>query len=376
MESKSNKDNFKNPQPWPSCNNLRNILRNMISKGTDITNFLNTPGIGTEKLDGSNVSIDYLPESNTFGPIRSRRLVIPNSILNSVNLTSILDDTVKSKVISLWNIICENLINFIDEPVTNLIVFGEVYISVLNYNYGEDHFWKPFGFKLVSESNPTGKTFWLTQQVIELFSAVGLTFPPVIDQDTIGSIIRKYHHKMMDSKIEGIFITPVDTTHFDYGIKYKVGIMDDCPETFIFFNKKMSDLTDEENRMLIEKYDNDVINILRMVDQVFFNHTKKKKVIKGKDINQEILIGMISEVVILSELSKISLPSKEEFNLLEKSDRKKLVSDICENIYQDIIISFRKEVPEEDYIIKSKTKKFMEKKIVGVTSKIIYSRMR
>ena len=211
---------------------------------------------------------------------------------------------------------------------------------------------------------------------MKLFSAVGLTFPPVIDQDTIGSIIRKYHHKMMDSKIEGIFITPVDTTHFDYGIKYKVGIMDDCPETFIFFNKKMSDLTDEENRLLIEKYGNDVINILRMIDQVFFNHTKKKKVIKGKDINQEILIGMISEVVILSELSKISLPSKEEFNLLEKSDRNKLVSDICENIYQDIIISFRKEVPEEDYIIKSKTKKMMDKRIIGITSKIIYSRMK
>ena len=104
--------------------------------------------------------------------------------------------------------------------------------------------------------------------------------------------------------------------------------------------------------------------------------SKKKKVIKGKDINQEILIGMISEVVVLSELSKISLPNKEQFNLLEKSDRKKLVSDICENIYQDIIISFRKEVPEDDYIIKSKTKKMMDKRIIGITSKIIYSRMR
>ena len=47
MDSKSNKDNFKNPQPWPSCNNPRNILRNMISRGIDITDILNTPVIAT-----------------------------------------------------------------------------------------------------------------------------------------------------------------------------------------------------------------------------------------------------------------------------------------------------------------------------------------
>ena len=133
MESKSNKDNFKNPQPWPSCNNLRNILRNMISKRTDITNFLNNPVIVAEKIDGSNVSVDYLPESNTFGPLRSRRLIIPNGVLNSVDLSGIFDDIVKSKIISMWNIIYDNIINFIDEPVTNLIVFGEVYIGVLEY---------------------------------------------------------------------------------------------------------------------------------------------------------------------------------------------------------------------------------------------------
>ena len=183
-------------------------------------------------------------------------------------------------------------------------------------------------------------------------------------------------NSMIESKIEGLFLTPVNTSYFDYGIKYKVGVMDDCPETFLFFNKKMSDLSGEENMMLIQKYGNDVITILRMIDQVFFNHNKRKKICKGKDINQEILIGMISEVVVLSELSKISLPNKEQFNLLEKSDRKKLVSNICENIYQDIIISFRKEVAEEDYIIKSKTKKMMDKRIIGITSKIIYSRMK
>ena len=376
MDSKSNKDNFKNPQPWPSCNNLRNVIRNMISKGIDINDILNTPVIATEKIDGSNVSIDYLPESNTFGPLRTRRMIIPNSILNSVNLSSIFDDTVKSKVVSLWNIINENIANYIDEPVTNLIIFGEVYIGVLNYNYGEDHFWKPFGFKLVSESNPMGKTFWLTQHVMELFSSVGFTFPPIIDQDTMGNIIKKYHQKMMDNSIEGIFITPVDTTNFNYGIKYKVGIMDDCPQTFLFFNKKMSKLADDEHRILIEKYGSDKITIIRIIDQVFFNHTKKKKSKKEKNMNQDILISMISEVAVLSELSKINLPDKEEFNLLERSIKKKLISDISKNIYQDIITSFRKEVTEEDYMIKSKTKKMMDKRINGMTSMIIYSKMK
>ena len=70
----SNKDNFKNQ--GPSCNNRRNVIRNMISKGIDITYILNTPVIATDKIDGSNVSIDYLPESNTFSPLQTRRMII------------------------------------------------------------------------------------------------------------------------------------------------------------------------------------------------------------------------------------------------------------------------------------------------------------
>ena len=48
----------------------------MISKGIDITYILNTPVIATDKIDGSNVSIDYLPESNTFSPLQTRRMII------------------------------------------------------------------------------------------------------------------------------------------------------------------------------------------------------------------------------------------------------------------------------------------------------------
>mgnify|MGYP001273227847 CR=1 FL=1 len=71
-------------------------------------------------------------------------------------------------------------------------------------------------------SKTAGKTFWLTDSVLEMFNRVGLKTPPLIAKGTLCDIIPIIHERMIANSSEGVVFTP-------FGTDYATG-----PATFEF----------------------------------------------------------------------------------------------------------------------------------------------
>ena len=125
---------------WPSTENLRKILmlyHQGKPKKISLEEFFGILFNVTEKRDGSNVSICYDTLNDTFSKLRSRKQVLQPPVLNSQDLSRFFSEETKGKIRQLWDIVKRT---DLDEEVTSLIVFGEVYTHKLNFDYGEEHF--------------------------------------------------------------------------------------------------------------------------------------------------------------------------------------------------------------------------------------------
>ena len=222
-----------------------------------------------------------------------------------------------------------------------------------------------FGFKLVTPNHPSGKTFWLTDSVLEMFNRVGLKTPPLIAKGTLFDIIPYIHERMMNNSFEGVVFSPSLATDYPHGFKYKIGLMDDCPVTYFVGDKKLSEINPAEKTELISKYGEKMIEMFLLVDQVFFNGkkiTKKKKSNKKrkrtKDKRGNKLFSMVTEEVIRSELSKQDYLTG--FMGKTEPEKEEIIKSISVNVYHDIVKTFSE--VEKDYLIPEKIAESMIKK--------------
>jgi hypothetical protein len=360
--------------PWPSTETLRKKLM-LYYKGKkgkiSLEKFFEIPFNATEKRDGSNVSICYDPKNNKFLELRSRKQVLQTPVLNLQDLSRFFSEETKNKIRQLWNILRDPTL---DEEVTSLIVFGEVYTHKLNFNYGKKYFWEVFGFKLVKTTHPSGKTFWLTDSVLEMFNQVGLKTPPLIAKGTLCDIIPCIHEKMMNNAFEGVVFSPSLEPDYPHGFKYKIGLMDDCPVTYFVGDKKLSEIDPAEKTKLISEYGKEIVEMFFLVDQVFFNGKKiskkkrpNKKKKTTKDKKGHILFSMVTKEVVLSELSKQDYLTG--FTEKTEPEKKEIIKSISVNVYLDIVKIFSE--VEKDYLIPKKITEIMIKKIITLTKKTI-----
>ena len=307
--------NPKHPYKWQSTENLGNMFRDSISgqKGSlPLSKLLKTHVIVTEKRDGSNVSISYIPSTGKV-EIHGRRFTLLDGVLNGTDLNYLITDHL-DQIIMLYKLRG-------DENVKRLIVFGECYMGdskSLNFKYGSP-FWEVFGVK-ITFTNDTHHTLFLTPELISQFKECGLSIVPLITEGVLSEVIQEIHPRMIAGEFEGVFITNVDPIEKFRGCKYKVSKCDDRPKTWIAMETKVSEWKSSFVQSL--KITAEELAVIAMVDEIHYSKPtgSKQKRTKTKEdyIFDSMKACVRSQVNINSELSKGGHPPVETIRTMVK----------------------------------------------------------
>lgn len=358
----------KNPYPWPHSSNFRSMLLLMIKrrKYTYIPDLFNRLVIVTEKIHGSNISIvlEYDPATG-WHVVRyhSRKLVLEEDLtdaqLNGTPMFPILEQY-HDRLIALATTL------FPEGGPKQLLFHGELHIGDSNpkatshlvsnleggFHYGDDPFWKPFGYQVVTDA-PASDVHWLGDTLREHFLSHGLETPRILFRGHLSDAITELYELLTAHNTEGGFVTTVDG---ERGFKWKDAVLSESDDQKFAFGTKISEWTPEQ---LAEFQDTtgltlDVMKSLRTIDEIFFHGDfekpkyKEPKMESGEPNHARAMSALIKPGVLDSLTSHgHTLPTKASIASLGKMQKKIEISRVVDLFFEDILSEYTRDLPEK-----------------------------
>ena len=360
----------KNPTPWPHSSNLRSTILSYVKrkKCIHIPELFAKEVIITEKIHGSNICIVLEWDSSTGWQVvryHSRKLVLEADLtdaqLNGSPLFPILEQYHDKLVALATTLFPEG-----GHHPAQLLFHGELHlgdddekaVSHLvkelsgGFSYGDDPFWKPFGYQVVTETADP-EVHWLGDTLLEQFIAHGLETPQILFRGTLFTAVAELYELLTAHNTEGGFVT---TTDGKRGLKWKDAVLSESDDQKFAFDLQISDWDEEQYTefQTTTGLEPDVISLLSLIDEIFFHGGFEKPKYKEPKSSSGApnYVGAISALIKPGVLDALrshghTLPTKESIRTLDKGGKKTEISRVVDLFFEDIFSEYTRDRPDE-----------------------------